>query len=181
MKKHPHTLGMVTAAADGITKELRLLESNKELNDMCSQRNQIIEAVSEGLILLDNNNIVIQINNNALHILKTTASNIMGKDIQHFFYPSGKKRNAQELFPKEVFNEEMNFFISEDADIPVRLNVSANIVSGSGRRADRDAYQTDGAEENKQIGQSDFRVPLILHFFIDHRRVPGYRKDYRSG
>lgn len=74
-KVHSHTLGMVIAAAEAIESQIRLEESNSKLAIANQHFMAIMESISEGLICIDNNLIVTDINQNARKML-----NLQGKD-----------------------------------------------------------------------------------------------------
>lgn len=74
---HPHTLGMVVAAAKAIEKEMKLEHYNKKLKVVNEQFYQITESISEGIIRIDNQGYIISMNRFARKLLGYS-----GKDIQ---------------------------------------------------------------------------------------------------
>lgn len=69
---HPHTLGMVIAAADAITNEIRVrrLDQNKQA---------IIESMSEGVLVLNEKGIITHINATAARILQLNQERMVGR------------------------------------------------------------------------------------------------------
>ena len=66
---HPHTLGMVVAAAKAIEKEMKLEYSNKKLKVVNEQFYQITESISEGIIRIDNQGYITSMNRFARKLL----------------------------------------------------------------------------------------------------------------
>jgi PAS domain S-box-containing protein len=66
---HPHTLGMVVAAAKAIEKEMKLENSNKKLKIVNEQFHQITESISEGIIRIDNQGEITSMNRFARKLL----------------------------------------------------------------------------------------------------------------
>ncbi|WMJ80183.1 sigma 54-interacting transcriptional regulator [Clostridium sp. MB40-C1] len=78
---HPHTLGMVVAAAEAIEKEIKLEERNKELENISEKFYQITESISEGIIRIDRNGNIVSINRFARKLLLFKEQEIIG---EHF-------------------------------------------------------------------------------------------------
>ncbi|SHK00003.1 sigma-54-dependent Fis family transcriptional regulator [Tepidibacter formicigenes] len=83
-KIHPHTLGMVVAAAKSIEKQLKLDKSNKKLSMTNKHLFAIMESISEGLIGIDNKGIVKDINLFARRLLSLDEEDIIDKNIREF-------------------------------------------------------------------------------------------------
>ncbi|MEK6265131.1 MAG: sigma-54-dependent Fis family transcriptional regulator [Clostridium sp.] len=66
---HPHTLGMVVAAAKAIEKEMKLENSNKKLKIVNEQFYQITESISEGIIRIDSHGEITSMNRFARKLL----------------------------------------------------------------------------------------------------------------
>ncbi len=78
---HTHTLGMIISAVDGITKELKMKEAYEQIERISKQKDTIIEAISSGLILLNEKNEIIQINGMGLEMFGFTMEQVLGKHI----------------------------------------------------------------------------------------------------
>ncbi len=75
---HPHTLGMVVAAAKAIEKEMKLEYYNKKLKIVNEQFHQITESISEGIIRIDDQGDIISMNRFARKLLGYS-----GKDVHN--------------------------------------------------------------------------------------------------
>ncbi|WP_291632940.1 sigma-54-dependent Fis family transcriptional regulator [Clostridium sp.] len=73
---HPHTLGMVVAAAKAIEKEMKLEHSNKKLKIVNEQFYQITESISEGIIRIDNQGYISSMNRFARKLLGYSEKDI---------------------------------------------------------------------------------------------------------
>lgn len=127
---HPHTLGMVISAVDGITKELNIKQAYEDIELISAQRNSIIEAMSSGLILLNNRGRVIQINSVALGMFSLRYEEIIGKNLFDFIILDDHidKEEQMSLLQKEIYNKEVNISRSGSLAQPVRFNMSINFV-----------------------------------------------------
>lgn len=67
---HPHTLLMITSAARSIEKQLQILHQNKDLELHLGFLNSVIEAAGMGLMILDNELRVWNVNRKGKSILK---------------------------------------------------------------------------------------------------------------
>lgn len=73
-----HTLGMVVAGANAIENQLRLHRANHKLFSAYKYSETIINTMSEGLMTVDTEGVVTQINNAAARMIDTTASDSVG-------------------------------------------------------------------------------------------------------
>lgn len=64
-KVHPHTLGMVVAGADSITRDLAMEKFWRERNLANQVREALMESISEGILATDNCQKIIHINKEA--------------------------------------------------------------------------------------------------------------------
>ena len=80
-KVYPHTLGMVVAAAYAIENILSVKEKNNELIVKQNLQSAIVEAVNDGMIIIDNNGIITYMNNDAADILYINRTISIGKHI----------------------------------------------------------------------------------------------------
>lgn len=88
---HHHTLGMVVAAADAITNELRLRE-------VVSQKEAILESLSEGIVVLDREGKIVYVNAAAEKMLGETSHNLAHKRLEQLL-----KREAKEGFNTRLY------------------------------------------------------------------------------
>ncbi|HEX3015906.1 MAG TPA: sigma-54-dependent Fis family transcriptional regulator [Desulfobacteria bacterium] len=80
-KTHQHTLGMVVAAVEAIRNQLKIQQRNRELMLLNNRLNNIILTVSDGIIVIDREGIIRQINPLAEQILAMTEQEILGRSI----------------------------------------------------------------------------------------------------
>jgi len=77
---HPHTLGMVITAAKAIQNQMRILKTSQELLLRNSYMNAIIESIDSGVMAIDRNGNIAQINNQGRKILQW-GQEIVGKPL----------------------------------------------------------------------------------------------------
>lgn len=78
---HLHTLGMVVAAAAAITSQLDIRAKNKELAVMNGRLTNIFNTISDGVLMVDTQGILLQINPAAQEILGKTANEFLGRSM----------------------------------------------------------------------------------------------------
>lgn len=102
---HPHTLGMVTAAAEAIQRELRLREINQDLNSMNKQFYDIMETISEGIVAVDAKGKILNANKQARGLLDIKRKKIEGTNINKYIT---NEKNFVRIFilNDTVFEEE---------------------------------------------------------------------------
>ncbi len=67
---HPHTLGMVITAARAIENQLRIQETSQELRLRNNYMRAIIDSIDSGVMAIDENGLINQINNQGKRILR---------------------------------------------------------------------------------------------------------------
>lgn len=90
-KVHPHTLGMIIAAVEAIENQLKLEESNRKLLMSNQHFYAIMESISEGLISIDNNGNITDINLEARKLFGIKEEDVLGKHIKKLFNSNYKK------------------------------------------------------------------------------------------
>jgi Transcriptional activator of acetoin/glycerol metabolism len=84
-KAHPHTLGMVVAAARAIENELRAQQALAD-SDMADKfKKTVISSIPEALITIDNNGCISLINENAKKMFKVRSPDVLGKNLNEIF------------------------------------------------------------------------------------------------
>lgn len=78
---HNHTLAMVSAAADGIQKELAMQEAYENIAFINSQMASTIEAIDSGIVMFDNQGTISQYNNRAWQLLNVPESQFKKENI----------------------------------------------------------------------------------------------------
>ncbi len=85
--RHQHTLALVTAAAETIESQLReqdLIEEKQQLNSMLTL---IFNAISDGVIAVDNNLNITRINSTAEDMLGLGKDSVIGIPLDHVVQP----------------------------------------------------------------------------------------------
>ena len=78
--QHKHTLALVSTAAETIESELATRELNREISRLNSVLSSIFESTAEGVIALDDNLRISDINRRALKMLHLKKTEVMGED-----------------------------------------------------------------------------------------------------
>ncbi|HEX6110381.1 MAG TPA: sigma 54-interacting transcriptional regulator, partial [Ktedonobacteraceae bacterium] len=79
---HPHSLGMITAAAQAISNQLQMQVWLSNANDLLFELKTILQTLSEGILLLQYNGVVSQMNTPAGTMLGLTPSKVTGRRLQ---------------------------------------------------------------------------------------------------
>lgn len=78
---HPHTLGMISAAAQAISNQLQMQVWLSNANNLLSELKTILQALSEGILLLRHDGIVSQINTPAGIMLGLQPERVTGRHL----------------------------------------------------------------------------------------------------
>ncbi len=78
-----HTLGMVVAAANAIENQLRLLSATDKLYMAYRYSNILLENMSDGLISINNNGIITEINAKAGEMFAVNPALVKGRHVSH--------------------------------------------------------------------------------------------------
>lgn len=79
---HPHSLGMITAAAQAISNQLQMQVWLSNANELLSELKIILQTLSEGILLLRHDGVVTQMNAPAGTMLGLTPSRVTGRRLQ---------------------------------------------------------------------------------------------------
>ena len=82
---NPHSLAMVVASVNAIENQLRLHKATNKLYTAYKFSNTLLEAMSDGLISVDNNGIITQLNSYGAKILGVNSKDSIGKHINNVF------------------------------------------------------------------------------------------------
>ncbi len=105
-KFHPHTLGMIVAAAEAIENELKLELINKQLKLKNKHFHAIMESISEGLICINEEGVVTDINFFARQILSLGVEEILGKRINSFLCNTNREKILKAIKKGKRYEEE---------------------------------------------------------------------------
>ncbi len=81
---NPHALALIVMTAYSIEKQLRLKESNKNIETAYEHVNIIINSIIEGIILLNQQGNISLVNNALLKQLNVPPSRLLGRPITEF-------------------------------------------------------------------------------------------------
>jgi len=81
---HLHTLSLVVVASKAITNQLRVEEDHRQIWLANEYLRTVINSVSDGIVAIDSNGIIKEINPEAANILATDSFLAKGRDIQEF-------------------------------------------------------------------------------------------------
>lgn len=161
---HPHTLGMVTSAADGISKELRIRRAYNKIEQINAQRNSIIESMTSGLMLLNRSFEITHVNTVALNMLNLRQEDIMDENlfsILSFDEYFNEKENIQYI-SNEVYNKEATVRFVGSNQPPQRFNISVSFVRGS-----------DGTKEGTVVRFNEVKT---INRLVN--KISGYNSHY---
>lgn len=82
---NPHTLGLVVAGAGSIQRELQLQNAHQKLSLSHQYILEMIESLPSGIIIVNEDGIIIGINNNACEMLKTSSETFLNKKAEQVF------------------------------------------------------------------------------------------------
>ena len=105
---HAHTLGMVSAAASAMTTELRMNLWLASANDLLSEVNAILHTLSEGILLLQADGTISQMNARAGHLLGLAPGRVAGRRLADEVEMPEKLAEALR-FGHELHDEEVTF------------------------------------------------------------------------
>lgn len=106
---HLHTLGMVVAAAEAIMAQLSIQQKNRELVLSNHRLTNIFNTMSDGVLMIDREKTITQMNPVAKKILCTTESEAIGKSVDSIF---GNKT----MFTRKMLNSKEAY---EDIELMV--------------------------------------------------------------
>ncbi|MFZ7101149.1 MAG: sigma-54-dependent Fis family transcriptional regulator [Peptococcaceae bacterium] len=82
---HLHTLGIVVAAAEAIMAQLRIQQKNQELALINNRLTNFFNTVSDGVLLVDKDEIVIEFNPAARELIGKEKQHILGIPVRRLF------------------------------------------------------------------------------------------------
>jgi len=78
---HLHTLGMVVAAVEAITEQIRIRRTNRELTAANNKMTEIFQTMSDGVMIINDQVVLTQVNPMAEKIFGKPASELVGKSL----------------------------------------------------------------------------------------------------
>ncbi len=135
-KAHPHTLGMVVAAAQAIENQMKLDQINKTLTISNKNFKAIMESISEGIISLDNYGTIRKMNSFAGKLLSIREADVIGKNIESLLHKDNSVNLVSLIKNDKKYEEEIFFRNKRGKKIPCIVNitpikdVSTNTING---------------------------------------------------
>jgi transcriptional regulator of acetoin/glycerol metabolism len=120
-----HTLAMVCAAADGVEKELRLHDINREITIANQELLTTLQSISQGILLLRVDGVITQANSSAYDILRLNGIDLPGLNIQNVLDLETASLNILSL-TRNVSHREWS--ITNKLGIRLNLSISASLI-----------------------------------------------------
>ena len=105
---HPHTLGMITAAAQAITSQLQMQVWLSNANDLLVELKTILQALPEGILLLRRDGVISQMNAPAGTMLGLVPARVTGRRLSEVL-PLPAVLGQSLTRQQELFDEELVF------------------------------------------------------------------------
>lgn len=145
-KVHPHTLGMIVAAVDGIEKEFKLKHYLSSLNIKNKQMENIIDTMSDGLIFIDKEKKIRLFNPLILDFFNLKEDEFRNKDIMKI-----------DLFCNDIIEEMFTSSNIVDREIFLTINGKSHNFNLNTSIIYRDSNELEGVlvilKESKKINR----------------------------
>jgi transcriptional regulator with PAS, ATPase and Fis domain len=105
---HPHTLGMISAAAGALSGELHLNLWQGSANELLSELNAIVQTLSEGILLLQSDGTIKQMNGRAGQLLGVAPARAVGRRLAEVVETPAPIESALSA-GREMYDEEVVF------------------------------------------------------------------------
>ncbi len=109
---HPHTLGMVTAAAQAVTNQLQMHLWLTSANELLSELTTILQTLSEGIMLLKADSTISQMNARAGQLLGLSLPRTAGRKLNDALEIPAVLATALRT-GRELHDEELSFHTSQ--------------------------------------------------------------------
>lgn len=125
---HPHTLGMVVTAANGMSKELQLSQSYSAMRLTSSRMATMLELSNSGIIMADRDHIIRNHNTLAQRILGLSSEEIDDTPLSEVLITDTPAVDLTAL-DSDFIDREISFRLKKNKTID--LNVSATVIRNS--------------------------------------------------
>jgi sigma-54 dependent transcriptional regulator, acetoin dehydrogenase operon transcriptional activator AcoR len=125
-KVHPHTLGMVVAAAHAIENALKVNKVLSELQIAYGLQEKVLSAIPDALIAINTSDEILIVNSTAQHILGAPSANLLGSSLSTIF-EGNENKVLRDLIagPEEVADIEVQIARKNKA---ASYTLSTNII-----------------------------------------------------
>lgn len=120
---HNHTLAMVSASADGIEKELKMVDAYERISIVNSQMASAIQAIDSGMIMFNNMGMIVQYNKRACQVLNLTPEMLDKANIANIIDLHNSTFNPFEM-TRNVQNIEVSLLTCKQERISLSLSMS---------------------------------------------------------
>jgi len=110
---HLHTLGMVSAAANALTSELRMNLWLTSANERLTELHAILQTLSEGIILLRPDGVIAQMTAHAGRLLNLAPARVTGRRLGDIIGLPGALTDALRV-ARELHDEELIFRVGDE-------------------------------------------------------------------
>jgi PAS domain S-box-containing protein len=129
---HPHTLGMVVAAAEAIEKEISIEKSNEKLKSVNDGFQQITESISEGILRIGSGERIYSVNKFARRLLSYKENELIGEEFKTILSHDNRVELIKGIFNGRKFEEEEIHFRTRTGQKKVCIANIFPIKSSSG-------------------------------------------------
>ena len=158
---HPHTLGMISAAASTLSTELRMNLWFASANELLSEMNAILHTLSEGILLLQADGTISQMNARAGHLLGLAPGRVSGQRLADVVDMPAPLAEALRL-GRELHDEEMTFH-GRGEHLACLCTLRAIAPQASLSLAAPAGGAADGAESWRNLGQTGTSMSVKPH------------------
>ena len=96
-KYHPHTMAMLTAAAENISMQMQKKDLDKKKNYLSSLVYSICNALPDGIVALDMKNTIVYVNHAADEIFGLPSADLVGRPVPDFIQKASMEELAQTI------------------------------------------------------------------------------------
>ena len=103
-KYHPHTMAMLTAAAENISMQMQKKDLDKKKGYLSSLVYSICNVLPEGIVALDMKNTIVYVNHAAEEIFNLASHDLVGKPVTDFIHKASMEELAQSISSRKQNN-----------------------------------------------------------------------------
>lgn len=158
---HPHSLGMISAAASTVSTELRMNLWFASANELLSEMTAILHTLSEGILLLQADGTISHMNARAGHLLGLAPGRVSGRRLADVVDMPAPLAEALRL-GRELHDEEMTFH-ERGEHLACLCTLRAITPQASLSLGAPAGAAADGAESWRNLGQAGTSMSVKPH------------------